>query len=173
MTALSLLAVGVCSWAAAAAAAAAAAGAEAPQYIQDEFVLSGYLDPPLNDASYAALAGANFTGVFGDRTCVYAGSDAKLCSRNGALQAELCAKYNLSSCFPGFSSAASVPLNGSVKGYYLRDEPHAKDFRGLAETVSDVHKHRPGSLVFVNLLGGYMASPAAALAWWGFQHYDQ
>ena len=34
---------------------------------QDEYVLSGYLDPPLNEASYLALAGANFTGVFGDR----------------------------------------------------------------------------------------------------------
>jgi hypothetical protein len=40
------------------------------RYTQSEYVLSGYLDPPLNDASYSALAAANFTGVFGDRTCV-------------------------------------------------------------------------------------------------------
>ena len=40
------------------------------RYQQSEYILSGYLDPPLNDASYLALKGANFTGVFGDRTCV-------------------------------------------------------------------------------------------------------
>ena len=43
--------------------AAAAVG----RYAQDEFILSGYLDPPLNEAAYEALAAANFTGVFGDR----------------------------------------------------------------------------------------------------------
>ena len=56
--------------AAAAAAAAAATAAVGSRYVQLEYVLSGYLDPPLNDASYSALAAANFTGVFGDRTCV-------------------------------------------------------------------------------------------------------
>ena len=96
-----------------------------------------------------------------------------MCSANGALQPQLCAKHNLTSCFPGYTAAQAVPLNGSVRGYYLRDEPHAKDFRGLAETVADVHTHRPDSLVFINLLGGYMASPAAALGWWGFPHYEQ
>ena len=40
------------------------------RYQQSEYILSGYLDPPLNDASYLALKAANFTGVFGDRTCV-------------------------------------------------------------------------------------------------------
>ena len=96
-----------------------------------------------------------------------------MCSANGALQASLCAKHGLTSCFPGFSSAPSVPLQGSVRGYYLRDEPHASEFRGLAKTVESVHKARPGGLVFINLLGGFMASPAAAKAWWGFATYEQ
>ena len=142
-------------------------------YTQKEYVLSGYLDPPLNDASYAALADANFTGVFGDRTCVYAGGNAKMCSANGVLQASLCAKHNLTSCYPGFSSAKAVPLGGSVDGYYLRDEPHANEFKALAETVAGVHKQSPGALVFINLLGGYMASPAAAMGWWGFPQYHE
>ena len=88
----------------------------AAPYTQAEFVLSGYLDPPLNNASYAALARANFTGVFGDRTCVYAGSEAKMCTENAAVQAALCAAHGMKSCFPGFSSSASVKLGGSVQG---------------------------------------------------------
>ena len=149
----------------------ATTAASASAYVQDEFVVSGYLDPPLNDASYEALAGANFTGVFGDRTCVYAGGAAKMCSANAALQAKLCAKHGLSSCFPGFSSAGAVKLGGSVKGYYLRDEPHANDFKYLAKTVGGVHKSQPDALVFINLLGGFMPTPAAAMGWWGYPTY--
>ena len=104
-------------------------GAVPTKYAQKEFVLSGYLDPPLDDGSYLALAGANFTGVFGDRTCVYAGGASKMCAANGKLQAQLCQKHGLGSCFPGWSAASAVPLGGSVQGYYLRDEPHGKDFK--------------------------------------------
>jgi hypothetical protein len=142
-------------------------------FVQHEFVLSGYLDPPLNDVSYAALASANFTGVFGDRTCMYAGGNPRECAANGKLQAALCAKHGLASCYPGVPSAPAVPLSGSVRGYYLRDEPHARDFKELSKTVASVHQIRPGALVFVNLLGGYMASPQAALAWWGVPSYDE
>ena len=163
-------------------AGAAGAGAESgaaaglpvyTQYRQREYVLSGYLDPPLNNASYQALQDANFTGVFGDRTCVYAGGSSGMCSANGRRQAELCAQYGLAACFPGFSSAGAVPLGGSVAGYYLRDEPHANEFGGLAKTAAGIRKLRPGALVFINLLGGYMASEAAAVAWWGFKTYEE
>ena len=61
---------------------------------------------------------------------------------NAAKQATLCAKYDLESCFPGFSAASSVKLGGSVRGYYLRDEPHLSDFRDLADLA-----HADGSLL--------------------------
>ena len=181
--------------------------ATAQWYTQDKFVLSGYPDPPLSDASYAALADLNMTGVFGDRwgqppvpcsqptssrasfsapsrppllaarpahagaahwihrirpsratvltpcpvpgappiTCVSAGSDARLCTANARLQAALCANHlthhSLSPCFPGWSSSGAVRLGGgAVKGYHLRDEPHAAEFRGLALTIDGIHR---------------------------------
>ena len=33
--------------------------------------------------------------------------------------------------------------------------------------IDGIHRSQPDALVFVNLLGGDMASPAAAMAWWG------
>ena len=96
-----------------------------------------------------------------------------MCTANAQTQAALCAKHGLRSCFPGWSSAGTVKLGGSVKGYYLRDEPHAANFKGLAETIDGIHRSQPDALVFVNLLGGYMPSPAAAMGWWGFPTYHQ
>ena len=43
--------------------------------------------------------------------------------QGAAAQAKLCAKHGLEACFPGHAGADTVPLNGSVHGYYLKDEP--------------------------------------------------
>lgn len=152
---------------------AGAPTASSAGYHQQDYVLSGYLDPPLTNASYAALAAANFTGVFGDRSCIYAGGAASLCTANARAQAALCTAHGLPACFPGYSAAGTVKLGGSVAGYYLRDEPHAADFAGLAGAVASLRRAQPSALVFINLLGGYMASEAAAVAWWGFKTYEQ
>eukprot|EP01051_Picozoa_sp_SAG22_P011669 SAG22_NODE_1145_length_5374_cov_15.659526_2_plen_481_part_00 len=149
------------------------------RYAQLEYVLSGYLDPPLTDEAYIALAGANFSGVFGDRTCVYAGGAAKMCTANAEKQAALCQKHGLRSCFPGWSSSGTVKLGPAVQGYYLRDEPHRADFKGLAETAAGIHKTQPSAAVFINLLGGSMGVPGTvaqqkqAMAWWGYPTYEE
>ena len=165
---------------AAPAAAAAPTGSPSPPcYAQLEYVLSGYLDPPLTDEAYTALAGANFSGVFGDRTCVYAGGAAKMCTANAKLQAALCQKHGLRSCYPGWSSSGTVKLGPAVQGYYLRDEPHRADFKGLAETAAGIHKTQPGAAVFINLLGGWMGAPGTAaqrktaMDWWGYATYEE
>ena len=53
--------------------------------------------------------------IFGERTATT--------PQGAAAQAKLCAKHGLEACFPGHAGADTVPLNGSVHGYYLKDEP--------------------------------------------------
>lgn len=124
---------------------AAVASAAAAPYRQQEYVVSGCLDPPLDDSSYVSLKTLNFTGIFGERTATT--------PRAAAAQAALCQKHGLTSCFPGHAAADSVPLNGSVRGYYLKDEPHMWDFGQWASQAKAIRKKRPGALVFINMLG--------------------
>ena len=66
-------------------------------------------------AVFASLKRLNFSGIFGERTATT--------PQGAAAQAKLCAKHGLEACFPGHAGADTVPLNGSVHGYYLKDEP--------------------------------------------------
>ena len=109
--------------------AAAAHGTQAAAlYKQQQYVVSGCLDPPLTDAAYSALAGANFSGVFGERTATTPAGAAE--------QGALCAKHGMPACFPGHAGAEAVPLGGSIHGYYLKDEPHAWDFKNWAKPAT-------------------------------------
>eukprot|EP01050_Picozoa_sp_SAG11_P005566 SAG11_NODE_397_length_9785_cov_3.709581_10_plen_120_part_00 len=65
-----------------------------------------------------------------------------------------------------------MPLGGSVHGYYLKDEPHAWDFKTWALQAADIRKKRPGGLVFINMLGSdrttYEGEDIVPMrGWWG------
>jgi hypothetical protein len=118
-------------------------------------------------AADSALAGANFSGVFGERTATTAAG--------AALQGQLCAKHGMPACFPGHAGADTVPLGGSIHGYYLKDEPHAWDFRNWAKQAAAIRQKRPGALVFVNMLGSdrttYEGEDVLPMrGWWGCDH---
>ena len=93
-------------------------GRASSAYHQQQYVVSGCLDPPLDDSSYNSLKMLNFSGIFGERTATT--------PQGAAAQAKLCAKHGLEACFPGHAGADTVPLNGSVHGYYLKDEPYER-----------------------------------------------
>jgi hypothetical protein len=95
-------------------------GQLAAVYKQQQYVVSGCLDPPLTDSAYSALAGANFSGVFGERTATTPAGAAK--------QGLLCAKHGMPACFPGHAGAQTVPLGGSIHGYYLKYESRTAIF---------------------------------------------
>ena len=124
---------------------AAAVGPGGAAFVQDEYVVSGCVDPVGTDAAYAAVAALNFSGLFGE---LHAATAA-----GAAVQAKLCAAHRLPACFPGAAAVDAVPLGGSVKGYYLKDEPHANEFKQVAEQAAAIRTKRPGALVFVNMLG--------------------
>ena len=127
------------------AAVAAAVGPGGAAFVQDEYVVSGCVDPVGTDAAYAAVAALNFSGLFGE---LHAATSA-----GAVVQAKLCAAHGLPACFPGAAAVDAVPLGGSVKGYYLKDEPHADEFKQVAEQAAAIRAKRPGALVFVNMLG--------------------
>jgi len=43
----------------------------------------------------------------------------------------------------------------AVIGYYIMDEPGARDFAGLAKAVAAVRKYAPGKLAYINLFPNY------------------
>jgi len=45
--------------------------------------------------------------------------------------------------------------SASVIGYFIRDEPGAREFPELAKAVAAVKKYAPGKLAYINLLPGY------------------
>ena len=45
--------------------------------------------------------------------------------------------------------------NPTVLGYYVSDEPSARDFPALAKAVAAVKKHAPGKLAYINLFPTY------------------
>ena len=68
-----------------------------------------------------------------------------------------------------------MPLNGSIHGYYLKDEPHAWDFGTWAKQAAEIRKKRPGGLVFINMLGSdrttYEGEDVVPMrGWWGCTH---
>ena len=145
----------------------AAAG---PGYVQQQYVVSGCSDPPLTDAAYAALAGLNFTGIFGEGNAASAAG--------AAAQAALCAAHGMQACLPSHLGATTVPLSASVKGYFLKDEPHAQEFAACGAQAAAIRARRPGALVFVNMLGSDDTTFEGEVVprmehWWGVKTYKE
>ncbi|MBX3178937.1 MAG: beta-galactosidase [Candidatus Hydrogenedentes bacterium] len=124
------------------------AGAESARFVQEEFAIGLWVDPPLDeraDERYRELAEAHFTLVIGG----FGGPEA-------ALQAALCEKYGLGLIASGRRGDPADLADGpAVWGYALRDEPHARDFPELRERADAVRAARPGKLPYINLFPNY------------------
>ena len=126
-------------------------GNEQATFVQDRFAIGFWVDPPADDhmnQHYADIAAANFTmviGGFGART-----------PETIQKQIELCETYDLKAIVTMAGlSPDQLPESPAVWGYSIRDEPNAKDFPGLRQTVDRIRRARPGRLAYVNLFPNY------------------
>lgn len=137
---------------------------------QTAFVIGGGPDPPPTNTSYSNLHQASCTFVHAD-------SDEVTSVRGAQAMALLCAANNLSCVLPAVASTAiAAPSDdGSVWGYFIRDEPRAKDFAGLAKTVATIRSSHSRALSFINLLGYVNRSgyPGGAKALYGTDTYEE
>ena len=65
----------------------------------------------------------------------------------------------------------SAGSNPAVMGYFIMDEPSAKDFPALARAVEAVKKHAPGKLAYINLLPDYATIGATDKSQLGTSNY--
>lgn len=127
------------------------AAPETPRFTQDRFVISSFVDPPLDDNAatyYRDMAEAHFNmviGIFG------ANSPEAL-----ATQRELCRKHGMQLIANTLGLPdEELPEGPEIWGYFLRDEPWGKDFPELAARVASLREHRPGRLAYINLFPSY------------------
>ena len=134
---------------------------------QSVFVIGGGPDPPPTNLSYSSLAAAGVTFVTADSDEVRSVAGAKQ-------MAALCAAHSLACVLPLVAAAAVTAPADGVWGYFVKDEPKAKDFPGLAADVQRVRASHPTALSFINLLGYLNATedPTGALALYGVPTYD-
>lgn len=134
-----------------AALAAGAAADEPVRFQQDRFAIGFWVDPPADDqmeAHYRAIAEAHFTvvlGGFGARTPEDVARQLHYCEQFGLVA--LVARADL--------EPDALPEHPACWGYLVRDEPHARDFPDLAETVRAIRAARPGRLAYINLFPNY------------------
>jgi hypothetical protein len=134
---------------------------------QSRFVIGGGPDPPPTNVSYSNLHAAGVTFVHADSDEVTSVAGAKQ-------MAALCSANNLSCALPLVAVDTVAPDDGgSVWGYFLHDEPKAKDFAGLAKAVASVRSRHPDALSFINLLGTANFSAAEAKALYGVATYTE
>ena len=140
------------------------ASGETERFIQDRFAIGFWVDPPIDtdaDLHYREIAEANFTvvlGGFGART-----------PETVKKQIELCEEYGLKAIVSRAGLAPDqLPEGPAVWGYMIRDEPNAKDFTGLRQTVADIRAARPGRLCYINLFPNYASQKQL-----GTQTYDE
>jgi hypothetical protein len=135
-------------------------------FVQDRFAIGTFLNPAPSDAGYSLLAAANFTMILGT-----GGQNAS----GAAAQLRLCAAHGLKCTLNIGDYATSKgekagwkidkplpPTSPSNWGFYLKDEPYAGEFRGLAATVAQVRARDPAALSFVNL---YPSNVSHAVEW--------
>ena len=142
-------------------AACAAVHAEGPvRFIQDEFCISFFIDPPMDenaDANYKDIADANFNVVLG---ITGFSTPEKLKE-----QVALCAKFGLKDIVGSAGLPDDqLPNDANVWGYFIRDEPSAKDFPALRERVDALRAARPGKLGYINLFPSYCDLPRLGTA---------
>ena len=117
----------------------------AQRFVQDRFAIGFWVDPPADERMeerYREIAEANFAlvlGGFGAGTAEQVARQLALCEQHGLVA--LVADRN-----------AEGP---ACWGYMLRDEPNAKDFAALRETVDQVRAAHPGKLAYINLYPNY------------------
>jgi hypothetical protein len=125
--------------------------AEQGRFVQDRFAIGFWVDPPANedmDRHYADIAAANFTVVIGG----FGARSPETVQR----QITLCEKHELKAIVARTGlPPAQLPEGPAVWGYTIRDEPSAKDFPHLQETVAAIRKARPGRLSYINLFPNY------------------
>lgn len=63
--------------------------------------------------------------------------------------------------------------NPAVKGYFIMDEPGAKDFPMLARAVAAVKKYAPGKLAYINLFPDYATIGATDKSQLGTSNYTE
>jgi hypothetical protein len=128
-----------------------ARSAEPERFVQDRFAIGFWVDPPLGedaDLRYQEIADAHFTmvlGGFGART-----------PEGVRRQIALCEKYDLKAVVARAGlPPEQLPESPVVWGYMIRDEPNAKDFPALRQTVDEIRAVRPGRLCYINLFPNY------------------
>lgn len=130
---------------------ATGAPADEPRFQQDRFVIGSFVDPPIDeraDEYYRDMADAGFNLVIGG----FGASTPEQETR----QRELCRELDLKLLTsPMGRPDETLPEGDEVWGYFLRDEPSAKDFPYLAERVASLRRHRPGRLGYINLFPSY------------------
>ena len=127
------------------------AAAEPARFVQDRFAIGFWVAPQTSDAleeRYAEIAAANFTFVIG----LCGGPNPEPASR----QLERCERHGLKALVGlGSGPMESLPDGPAVWGYSVTDEPNARQFRALRETVDALRRARPGKLAYINLFPDY------------------
>ena len=63
--------------------------------------------------------------------------------------------------------------NPAVKGFFIVDEPHVREFPGLAKAVAAVKKYAPGKLAYINLFPDYATLGAGDISQLGTANYTE
>jgi len=125
--------------------------AEVPRFHQDRFAIGFWVDPPAGadmEARYAEIAAANFTLVLGG----FGATTPETVRR----QLALCEQYGLRAVVAQAGlPPEQLPDSPACWGYMLRDEPNARDFPALRQTVDAIRAARPGKLAYINLYPDY------------------
>ncbi len=128
---------------------------EVARFKQDRFVIGSWVAPPLDERAeerYREMADAHFNLVIhGAHT-----------PEEIARQLAICAQFDLQVLvsYPGEEQLDQIPDSPALGGFAVRDEPSARDFPALADTVRTLRAKWPGKLAYINLFPSY-ASPAA------------
>jgi hypothetical protein len=123
-----------------------APSATAEPFRQDRFALGMWVPPQTKDDlefRYRELAEANFNLVIGNSPVPV------------TEQLRVCDQLGLKTLVHVPGAVENWPTNASCWGYLLRDEPGVADFPGLAQSVADLRRLRPGRLAYVNLFPNY------------------
>ncbi|MBM3499226.1 MAG: hypothetical protein FJX74_11215 [Armatimonadetes bacterium] len=123
----------------------------AQRFEQDRFAIGFWVDPPADDRMeerYREVAEANFT--------LFLGANASRTPETMQRCLELCEQYGMGALlWTGGLPPEQLPEGPACWGYALRDEPNAKDFPALRESVDALRKARPGKLAYINLFPNY------------------
>jgi len=133
---------------------------------QSRFVIGGGPDPPPTNVSYSNL---NSVGV----TFVHADTNEVTSVASAQKMASLFRANNLSCSLLLLATKTVAPDGDSVWGYFIHDEPRAREFPGLAKTVAEVRSQHPDALSFINLLGTKNFSAAETKSLYGVATYDE